>query len=149
MVGKNFQIYVDCITEKCICKSKNESKFFYPPPKKKMKVDIFTHTPPGSILVDDHQPPPCSPLLSNPPPPATHPQATPPPPNASHPQAEGNRSYPPGSIFFEDLSRALTSYYHFFKIAKLWQGLCGETQDLTKFCTFKSLPSITSTMKDF
>ena len=50
MVGKNFQIYVDCITEKCICKSKNESKFFYPPPKKKMKVDIFTHTPPGQTL---------------------------------------------------------------------------------------------------
>ena len=125
MVGKNFQIYVDCIIEKCICKSKNESKFFYPPPKKKNESrHFYSYTPrPNSPSGSYHQPPPCSPPLSNPPPPAPHPQATPsPPPNASHPQAEGNGSYPPGSIFFEDLSRALTSYYHFVKIAKLWLG---------------------------
>ena len=82
MVGKNFQIYVDCITEKCICKSKNESKFFYPPPKKKNESrHFYSYTPrPNSPSGSYHQPPPCSPLLSNPPPPATHPQATPPHP---------------------------------------------------------------------
>ena len=71
MVGKNFQIYVDCIIEKCICKSKNESKFFYPPPKKKNESrHFYSYTPrPNSPSGSYHQPPPCSPPLSNPPPP--------------------------------------------------------------------------------